>query len=218
LEAFPALFPPAVTRAYDEHPSPQTMPPELSTSTVEQLAHARLRDCYQCGKCSAGCPAAERMDLQPNQLIRLVQLGRVEKAMRAGAIWECVSCMTCTTRCPKAVDCAAVLDALRQLAAQWDAVPPAYRRTLLFQQAFLDNIRRNGRLAELELVRSFKTRAFLGDLNLPLLMKDALLAPKLLKRGKLHLRPGKVKDCGIVERIFQRCQQYANGKELDETH
>ncbi len=151
------------------------------------------------------------MDLLPNQLIRLVQLGRVEKALRAEAIWECVSCMTCTSRCPKAVDCAGVLDALRQLAAQHGLVPASQHRTLVFQQAFLDNIRRNGRLAELELVGHFKTKAFLGDLNLPLLMKDAFLAPKLLKRGKLHLLPGKVKDRAVVERIFQRCQEPTNG-------
>jgi len=194
----------------------QIMPLELSTSLVESLAHTRLRDCYQCGKCSAGCPAAEHMDLLPNQLLRLVQLGRIEKAARSEAIWECVSCMTCTTRCPKSVDCAGVLDALRQLAAQLGWVPASQRRTLVFQQAFLDNIRRNGRLAEIELVGRFKTKAFLGDLNVPLLMKDALLAPKLLKRGKLHLIPGKVKDRGVVERIFQRCVDSPNGDSAPE--
>ncbi len=183
------------------------MPTKTTTAieTVEELAHTHVRDCYQCGKCSAGCPVAERMDMMPNQLIRLVQLGRVDKAVRAAAIWECVSCQTCTTRCPKSVDCAGLLDALRQLAIQQDAVPPAQRRTVVFQQAFLDNIRRNGRLAEVELVRTFKTRAFWDDLSIPLLFKDALLAPQLLRRGKLHLRAGRVKDRKLVKRIFDKC-------------
>jgi heterodisulfide reductase subunit C len=148
---------------------------------------------------------ADSMDVLPNRLVRLVQLGQAEKAMRSEAIWKCVSCMTCTARCPKSVDCAAVLDALRQVAFEQGAVPEARRRTVLFQKAFLDNIRRNGRLRELELVGAFKLRAFLGDRNLPALMKDSLLAPKLMQRGKLHFGGNRVKDRGLVGRIFARC-------------
>lgn len=187
------------------------MPQDLSLDTVEELAHARVQDCYQCGKCSAGCPIVERMDNLPNQLLRLLQLGRIERAAASAAIWECVSCMTCTTRCPKAVDCAGLLDALRQLSIEHGFASPAQRRTILFQRAFLDNIRRNGRLAELELVRKFKTQGFLDDLSLPQLFKDALLGPQLLQRGKLHLRSRRVKDRKLVGRIFARC--LANGAE-----
>jgi heterodisulfide reductase subunit C len=150
---------------------------------------------------------AERMDLLPNQLIRLVQLGRLERAVRSDAIWQCVSCLTCSTRCPKSVDCAGVMDALRQLSVELDCVAPEHRRTVAFQQAFLDNIRRNGRLRELELVGTFKTRTFFNELNLPFLFKDAMLGPKMLKRRKLHLLGERVKDRGVVERIFQRCEQ-----------
>jgi heterodisulfide reductase subunit C2 len=172
---------------------------------IERLAHTRVRDCYQCGKCSAGCPMAEHFDLLPNQLIRLVQLGRIERAVQSETIWLCVSCMTCTTRCPKSVDCAGVMDALRQVSSAEDRIAPSQRRTVVFQRAFLNNIRRNGRLAELELVGEFKTKSFLNDLNLPLLLKDALLAPKMLRRGKLHLTGERVKDRGVVQRIFDRC-------------
>ena len=149
---------------------------------------------------------AEQMDMLPNQLVRLVQLGHIDKAMRSAAVWQCVSCMTCTTRCPKLVDCAGILDVLRQFSVEWDVISPEHRRTAIFQQAFLDNIRRHGRVAELNLVGEFKTRGFLHDLNIPHLFKDALLAPQLFRRGKLRFMPGKVRDCGVVERIFQRCQ------------
>lgn len=172
---------------------------------VEQLAHTNISHCYQCGKCSAGCPMAEHMDVLPNQLIRLVQLGRTDKALRAESIWMCVSCQTCTTRCPKSVDCAAVLDALREVSASDGVTARDQSRTVVFQQAFLDNIRRNGRLNEIELVAWFKTKAFAKDFSVPLLFKDAMLGPKMMQRGKFHLKGEKVRDRTILTRIFEKC-------------
>jgi heterodisulfide reductase subunit C len=148
---------------------------------------------------------ADAMDILPNRLIRLVQLGQAEKAMRAESIWKCVSCMTCTARCPKSVDCAGVMDALRQIAFERGAVPEARQRTLIFQRAFLDNIRRNGRLRELELVGAFKLLAFLRDRSLRALTRDSLLAPRLMQRGKLHFGGQRVKNRAVVSRIFAKC-------------
>ncbi len=178
----------------------------IDAAATERLGTIDVRDCYQCGKCSAGCPMAEQMDILPNQLVRLVQLGRIDRAVQSEAIWKCVSCMTCSTRCPKSVDCAGVMDVLRQLAVERGESSEARRRTVLFQQAFLDNIRRNGRLCELELIGEFKTRAFLKDGSVPQLMKDAFLAPKLMARRKFHLLGERVKDRGVVRRIFEKCQ------------
>ena len=145
------------------------------------------------------------MDLAPNQLIRTVQLGQTETALRSRAIWECVSCQTCSTRCPKEVDCAAVVDALREMSLDEDMVAPSQRPVVAFQQAFLDNIRRNGRLAELELIAQFKTAVFFRTGRPAFLFKDAGLAPQMSKRKKLHLLPGKASDRKVVERIFAKC-------------
>jgi len=174
---------------------------------IDELEHFGAKDavkCYQCGNCTAGCPVAERMDIPPTRLIRLLQLGDSESALRAGSIWQCVSCQTCTTRCPKSVDCAAVMDALRQVAFERGQASPEERRTVLFQRAFLDNIRRNGRLNEIELIAAFKGMVFWRDRSLPFLFGDAGLAPQLQKRGKLHLLGEKAKDRGVVARIFAR--------------
>jgi heterodisulfide reductase subunit C len=140
-----------------------------------------------------------------------VQLGEIDKAAASEAIWKCVSCLTCSTRCPKEVDCAGILDALRQLAAKRNLAAPAGRRTLIFMEEFLRNIRRNGRLNELELIGAFKTRAFLTDASIPFLFKDATLAPKLRARGKFHLRGEQAADRGVVERIFARCEEKRGG-------
>jgi heterodisulfide reductase subunit C len=182
-----------------------TSPPATNDLDVGAFSLTSLRDCYQCGKCSAGCPMADAMDILPNRLIRLVQIGQFEKAIRAESIWKCVSCMTCTARCPKSVDCAGVIDVLRQHAFERGCVPEVRRRAVLFQKAFLDNIRRNGRLREMELIGEFKLRAFLRDRSLRTLVKDTLLAPKLMQRGKLHFPGGRVKDRAVVRRIFARC-------------
>ena len=101
------------------------------------------------------------MDAGPTRLIRLLQVGQTEKALRAQGMWQCVSCQTCSTRCPKSVDCAGIMDALRQLSFERGVSTPEQQRTVLFQKAFLDNIRRNGRLNELELIGEFKLTTFL---------------------------------------------------------
>jgi heterodisulfide reductase subunit C len=147
------------------------------------------------------------MDLLPHQLVRLVQMRRLDRAVRSEAIWKCVSCMTCSTRCPKSVDCAGLIDALRQLAVERGVASKERLRTVLFQQAFLDNIRRNGRLCELELIGRFKAKAFLKDKDLRLLFKDAMLAPQLIKRKKFHPRGERVRDRNVVRRIFERCNE-----------
>ncbi len=148
------------------------------------------------------------MDVMPNQLVRMLQLGRTAEAMSTSAIWACVSCQTCSTRCPKEVDCAGIMDALRELSLRCGAVSPAQERVVAFQQAFLNNLRRNGRLDEIELIAEFKLRALPHERSVRFLFKDAGLAPELQKRKKLHLRGEKVKDRAVVRRIFERC---ANG-------
>ncbi|MEN6452149.1 MAG: 4Fe-4S dicluster domain-containing protein [Thermoguttaceae bacterium] len=183
----------------------------MSTPTVSAEAGAferlHVADCYQCGKCSAGCPVADQMDLLPNQLVRLVQMGRFDRALKCEAIWKCVSCMTCSTRCPKTVDCAGVMDGLRELAAKQGKASKKRLRTVVFQQAFLDNIRRNGRLREVELIGEFKTRAFFKDGSVSQALSGAMLAPALMKRKKFHLVGERAKDLGVVARIFEKCNR-----------
>lgn len=80
---------------------------------IQAISGEAVRACYQCGKCTAGCPLASTMDLMPNQILRLVQLGDYEAALTSRAIWQCAACLTCAARCPKQVDPARVMEALR---------------------------------------------------------------------------------------------------------
>ncbi len=72
--------------------------------------------CIQCGKCSAGCPISPEMDLQPNQVLRLIQMNERETVLRSATLGLCASCQTCSVRCPDSIDIAKIMDALRKLA------------------------------------------------------------------------------------------------------
>ena len=82
---------------------------------VEELSGQNLLACYQCGKCSAGCPAVSQMDILPNQIIRYAQLGFEDELLKSKSIWICASCFTCNSRCPKGINIAEVIEALRQI-------------------------------------------------------------------------------------------------------
>ncbi len=148
---------------------------------VEDISGQDVKNCYQCGKCSAGCPIAADMDLLPNQVIRLLQLGLVDEALRSRTIWLCASCETCTTRCPREVDLAAVMDALRNIAVR-EGIRSPERNVTFFNRIFLRLIKRYGRVFEMELIGIFNT----GTLNF---FKDVTKAPKLFFKGRLKLWP-----------------------------
>ena len=80
---------------------------------VKEISREDILLCYQCGMCSAGCPIAFAMDLLPNQIIQLVQLGLDEDIAKSKTIWLCASCITCSVRCPRGLDLAKVMEALR---------------------------------------------------------------------------------------------------------
>ncbi len=86
---------------------------------IELISGENLLACNQCGKCSAGCPAAFGMDLLPSQVIRLAQLG-IEDVLAAQSIWTCAACLTCVARCPKGIDLPRIMEALRLIKMQRD--------------------------------------------------------------------------------------------------
>jgi len=82
---------------------------------VNEISGQNVLNCYQCGRCSAGCPLTFAMQLLPSQVIRLVQLGLEEEALSTNTPWVCASCLTCFARCPRGVDLAKVMEALRAI-------------------------------------------------------------------------------------------------------
>ena len=117
-------------------------------SVIKAISGEDVRVCYQCGKCTAGCPLASAMDLMPNQILRLLQLGEYEQVLASRTIWHCASCLTCASRCPKGVDPARVMDALRTVLMRRGSVHveipkiPADVLTEVPQQALIGGFRK----------------------------------------------------------------------------
>jgi len=80
---------------------------------VCELSGQNVYACYQCGRCSAGCPFAFEMDILPNQIIRMVQMGLEDEVVASKTNYICASCFTCQSRCPKGIDMARVMEAVR---------------------------------------------------------------------------------------------------------
>ncbi|MBM3146878.1 MAG: 4Fe-4S dicluster domain-containing protein [Actinobacteria bacterium] len=166
---------------------------------VLRIAGADAARCYQCGKCSAGCPMAAEMSPQPHDLMRLVARDQRTAALDNAAIWLCVTCETCTARCPNGCDPAGVIDSLRELSLkEFPQASPL--RIRAFHHAFLSQIETNGRLYELGLVVQYKLRS--GSL-----MQDATAAAGMLARGKLRARARPIAGVREVRRIFAACRQ-----------
>ncbi len=81
---------------------------------VEELSGEKVSDCFQCGGCAASCPMTAEMDLLPPMLIRLIQLGQRE-VLESKTIWLCSSCLVCNSRCPRGLNVAKIMEALRQI-------------------------------------------------------------------------------------------------------
>lgn len=82
---------------------------------IEEISKQSLKDCYQCGRCTAGCPFAEFMDEPPNRLIRMMQLAMKEDVMKTEGPWFCAACLVCQARCPRGVDIPRLMEAVRAL-------------------------------------------------------------------------------------------------------
>jgi len=170
--------------------------PATIAEALQQLTGLNPLRCYQCGKCSAGCPMAEEMGgLPPHALIRLVQTDHRDKLLKSEAIWLCLTCETCSARCPNDVQPARLIDGLRELALSADPLA-APRPIRAFHEAFLEQVRSHGRMAELWMIFGYKLGS--GDL-----FSDALAAPGMLTRGKLKLIPQNIAGVEEVRRIFE---------------
>ena len=181
---------------------------------VHEATGESVFNCYQCGKCSAGCPLAAEMDYAPHQILRLLQLGlpdMEEEALGALSIWLCLTCETCASRCPQEVSLPKIMDHLRAESRKRGVAHPKAKDIIAFHESFLASIRQNGRLHEVGLISSYKLKSWH-------FLQDVLVAPKLLARGKLSILPHGIKGKDAVKRIFEKCETPEHGCDCGHEH
>lgn len=137
--------------------------------------------CYQCAKCSAGCPVAQDMDMLPHQVMHLVALGMEDRVLGTSAIWQCAGCFTCAVRCPNDINITAVMDRLRQKAIE-QKIPCKKPEILEFHRNFLRAVGRGGRIHELRMMGEYGLRT-----KNP--FRDMGLGIKMFFKGRLNPLP-----------------------------
>ena len=163
---------------------------------IEKITSESPLLCYQCGKCSAGCPIRDYMNESPNQVVRLVQLGFDDEALKSSTIWLCAGCLTCSSRCPQNFDLAKFMDAMRSTALH-EGIEISEIDTVKFHKVFLNQVKKHGKMFEFGLARDYKltTQNFLQDVN---------VAPEMFIKGKIGLFPHEIKDKKGMKELFDK--------------
>jgi len=161
---------------------------------IAELANTPVTRCYQCGKCSAGCPMAEEMDLLPHQVMQCVLVDRRDRVLSANTPWLCASCLVCSARCPMDIDIAAVMDALRQVSFREKR--PGQKQVATFHDRFLRIIRLLGRAYEPGLVLA-------TPLSLRERIKQLPLGALLFLKGRMPIFPHRIKSRDKLRAIFK---------------
>ncbi|MGD9201297.1 MAG: 4Fe-4S dicluster domain-containing protein [Chitinispirillia bacterium] len=139
--------------------------------------------CYQCKKCSAGCPISSEMDIHPHQIMHYLSLGMVDKVLKSKTIWLCAGCYTCAMRCPNDINITSVMTELREKAFK-QGIAPAEPEIKKFHVSFMNSFKNSGRVHELRMMLEYNLRT-----GKP--FQNAKLGPRMLIKGKLKVIPPK---------------------------
>ena len=146
--------------------------------------------CYQCKKCTAGCPVAAYFDLAPHQVLRACQFAQYDLVLHSRTISMSAACETCSTRCPQGIDIARIMDEL-EIIAQERKIKSKAPTVPMFYKSANRGINWFGRMWELGLMAELYIREFFaGEFDFKQLFKyDIAVAIKMLRTGKLKILP-----------------------------
>lgn len=159
----------------------------------------QLKGCMQCGTCTGSCVNSGAMDHTPRQLWRMVQLGLKDEIFASRTFWLCSSCYCCTLRCPRGLPLTETMAALKRLSA----AEREDKKSTRFYRAFMDNVRRYGRVREMDLM----ARYFLA-LKSPLTpMAFTPLGVKLLAKGKISPQLPHLFRAGKLDAVYRKVRE-----------
>jgi quinone-modifying oxidoreductase subunit QmoC len=183
---------------------------ELDPGFAARIATAaygeKMFSCIQCGTCSGTCPVSHYMDFTPRRIIAMVRAGFKDEILNSTTIWLCASCYSCTCECPKEIKITDVMYALKQEAMAQRKYPPRFPLPVLARE-FFRSVMRTGRNSEGPLmVKLFlKTNPF-G------MLKNSLLALRLLRTGRMSLREEGMRNAGVIQTLLSASKQAEGGR------
>ena len=86
----------------------------VTREDIVRISGVNPKKCMKCGKCSGTCPSFDEMEYHPHQFVYMVEKGQIEKLMASKSIYKCLSCFACLERCPRNVEPAKLIEAVRQ--------------------------------------------------------------------------------------------------------
>ena len=153
----------------------------------ELLSGANLNLCYQCGVCTGSCPTADKMQYGPRKIMHMIHLGIAERALSSPDIWYCVSCYSCSTRCPQAVPISDIMSVLRNMAV---AKGLAEDNEATFSKIFLRVLEEHGRMYEPEVL----LRYYASVLDVDSMVKIMPLGIGMFLKSKIGLLPERIRN------------------------
>ena len=171
--------------------------PELAPGRALGAADRVLPQfCIQCGTCSVVCPLIEYMDHSPRVLNAMMTAGGEDDVLRSRAIWVCTSCYACTVECPKQLPLTESIYALKRESMRTGVYPRRFITPVLARQ-FVRTVDKRGRSSEAWLSLSLYLR------TRPLqLVRYAPVALRLIRRGRLPLRPESVRKPAQLRKVL----------------
>jgi heterodisulfide reductase subunit B len=180
--------------------------------------------CYQCIRCTSGCPVTDFFDYTPNEVMRLVQIGDHETVLNAKTPWLCAACLTCSTRCPQGLDIARIMETLTQVATE-RGIKPKVPEVALFNKVFLKDADIFGRVYELGMMGSMYLISSVVARDPRKMFADIDLAVEMLRKAKISIlpsfsraRPDKVENVHPTAKqvgYYPGCSLHSLAKEFD---
>ena len=191
--------------------SDQKQGPRDSIVSSDLLVSIRekIQACIQCGTCTGSCPNEFAMDITPRRMWRMVLMGQGNAILRSETFELCSNCYYCTLRCPRGLPLTEAMNDLKQMAARENL--PGYKKSGLFYKNFIESVRRNGRVREME----FMSLYFLSMKNPFTALKFAPLGMKLLSKKKISVRiPSTGKGAFDLDPIFRKVEEIETEERL----